>query len=291
MGSCQVVHRGGTRRSCVSLARRSRTTPTAFAAWLAALIGSGRYWRFWAVMRAAATLARRSRTTPTAFAAWLAALIGSGRYWRFWAVMRVDPGDRGLPAAVLRAAGHRCPPDQQSWIVWSIGRTWWVDPGDRGLPAAVLRAAGHRCPPDQQSWIVWSIGEPGAAGRHHQPRGDRKPRAWRQCGPQNGPRRSQAITPEPGAAGRHHQPRGDRKPRAWRQCGPQNGPRRSQPAGPPHRPRAWLPVPVPPVPPVPPLPVKMPPSALPPAPPARLTAHELGYRCQFRRCRRSRRCR
>ncbi|KEB31912.1 arginine and alanine rich protein, partial [Mycobacterium tuberculosis BTB07-234] len=66
------------------------------------------------------------------------------------------------------------------------------------------------------------------AGRHHQPRGDRKPRAWRQCGPQNGPRRSQAITPEPGAAGRHHQPRGDRKPRAWRQCGPQNGPRRSQ---------------------------------------------------------------
>ncbi|EFP17341.1 hypothetical protein TMBG_02147, partial [Mycobacterium tuberculosis SUMu002] len=25
-------------------------------------------------------------------------------------------------------------------------------------------------------------------------------------------------TPEPGAAGRHHQPRGDRKPRAWRQC-------------------------------------------------------------------------
>ncbi len=33
----------------------------------------------------------------------------------------------------------------------------------------------------------------------------------------------QAITPEPGAAGRHHQPRGDRKPRAWRQCGPQNG--------------------------------------------------------------------
>ncbi|KBH51732.1 arginine and alanine rich protein, partial [Mycobacterium tuberculosis MAL020130] len=63
--------------------------------------------------------------------------------------------------------------------------------------------------------------EPGAAGRHHQPRGDRKPRAWRQCGPQNGPRRSQAITPEPGAAGRHHQPRGDRKPRAWRQCGPQ----------------------------------------------------------------------
>ncbi|KCR95874.1 arginine AND proline RICH protein, partial [Mycobacterium tuberculosis] len=45
--------------------------------------------------------------------------------------------------------------------------------------------------------------EPGAAGRHHQPRGDRKPRAWRQCGPQSGPRRSQAITPEPGAAGRH----------------------------------------------------------------------------------------